>query len=139
MKHPLSLFLPVIVTLIVNTCHADDTVLINSSYIFTYLNYNAARITLSVDPNLDLKDGNNKESPSVNKHGIFTGAVLIACGAALGYTGHKLGKEYYARYKKSAFTENTDILRKEVVGCNMLRIGGAVVAGTGVLVIVFSF
>jgi len=137
MKHPIQLVITIISTLFVNAIHAGDPALVNSN-ISLVLNTDAIQISCSAGPDIGIKS-NDKKSAGLNKAGIITGTALIFCGAALSYAGQKLGNEYYARYKKSAFTENTDILRRNVIGCNVLRIGGAVIAGTGLVVFVFSF
>ncbi len=80
----------------------------------------------------------DEQSPP-KKGGIVAGSIMITSGAALAIIGHYAGKESYNRYKKSAFTENTDQLRNRVNGFNAMRITGGILAGAGLIVIVVSF
>ena len=70
---------------------------------------------------------------------IVAGTVMVTGGVVLAAIGQYAGKKNYDRYKNSAFTVNTDRFRSKVTQYNVMRIGGGVLAGTGMLVIVLSF
>lgn len=116
--------------------HADDHIKISNSPSFYDQTSMQAKLTISTDPFEKLAAEENK---SAHSRGILSGVMMISGGAALYMAGHFLGSEYYEKYKKSAFTENTDKLRKKVVVCNAMRIGGGVLGGAGLLVLVLSF
>ena len=82
----------------------------------------------------------NIDEQSAPKTGaIVAGTVMVTGGAVLAAIGQYAGKKNYDRYKYSAFTVNTDRFRSKVTQYNVMRIGGGVLAGTGMLVIVLSF
>ena len=73
------------------------------------------------------------------KKGIVSGIFMISGGAVLFAAGQILGDEAYDKYKKSAFTVNTDRLRQKVHLYNALRNTGGVIGGAGIIVLAFSF
>jgi hypothetical protein len=79
------------------------------------------------------------EKENSNRNGIVSGIGMISGGAILFAVGHIRGREAYSDYKKSAFTSNTDDLRKKVQIYNALRITGGVIGGAGIIVLVVSF
>lgn len=82
----------------------------------------------------------NKETKKTNNHsGIVSGIIMISSGTIIALTSHYIGKDYYDQYSKSAFTENTERLRKRVRVYNAMQIGGGVLAGTGFIVMMVSF
>lgn len=106
--------------------------------------FNPAKITLkmpsaqfatSLEPNLHHE--NQKQLSSIK--GLVSGILLVAAGTVLTMNGYHNGEIHYNRYKKSAFTENTDRIPRKVVYSKLKIIGGGVIAGTGVMVTIFSF
>ncbi len=82
----------------------------------------------------------SKDTKQTNNHnGIVSGIIMISSGTIIALTSHFVGEDYYDKYKKSAFTENTNRLRKKVTACNALQIGGGVLAGAGFIVMMVSF
>jgi hypothetical protein len=70
---------------------------------------------------------------------IITGGVLIMGGGALYCAGHLLAFRTYNDYKRSAFTEYTDPLRRRLLAFNGMRVGGGVLAGIGGIYLAVSF
>ncbi|HMA64130.1 MAG TPA: hypothetical protein VKO63_02985 [Chitinispirillaceae bacterium] len=79
------------------------------------------------------------EKENSNRNGIVSGIGMISGGAILFAIGHIRGRDAYSDYKKSAFTNNTDDLRKKVQIYNALRIAGGVIGGAGIVVLAVSF
>jgi hypothetical protein len=71
--------------------------------------------------------------------GIVAGTLLLSGGVGAGIAGQILGKKVYSKYLKSAFTDNTDRLRKRVVRYNVMRVAGGICAGAGTFILIFSF
>jgi hypothetical protein len=99
----------------------------------THNDYAAAHLTLPVLYSETSEDGGRQ------KPGIITGSIMIFGGGLLYLAGHIMAYRTYDDYKKSAFTEQTDRLRRKVNIFNGMRIGGGVIGGAGLLVLVFSF
>lgn len=137
MKHFSFVFLSLCMIFIITAGNAGTIPAVGSVNSNFTLTPRTIHLTSSAKPSIE--SGYSEKKSSRDKKGIITGVVMIGCGALLSYAGQELGDDYYDKYQKSAFTENTDKLRRKVNGCNVLRIGGAVVAGTGLFVMVFSF
>jgi hypothetical protein len=88
-------------------------------------------------PSIGMLSKDKKQT--TNHNGIVSGIIMISSGTIIALTSHFVGEDYYDKYKKSAFTENTDRLRKKVTACNALQIGGGVLAGAGFIVMMVSF
>jgi hypothetical protein len=87
----------------------------------------------------DFSAESDNEEHQCKPGGIVVGALLLSGGFAAGITGQILGKKTYSKYLNSAFTKNTDRLRKSVMKYNVMRFFGGISAGTGFFILVFSF
>ncbi len=101
--------------------------------------YNNLNVNFSTTEANNAIQNKQSDKSGVSGTAIISGSIMVAGGAVLCAGGYYLGRIYYDRYRKSAFTENTDMYRKRVTGCKILGIGGAVIGGTGVLVFSFAF
>ncbi|NLL14650.1 MAG: hypothetical protein GX267_14700 [Fibrobacter sp.] len=106
--------------------------------------FNPAKITLQMPSakfatSLEPTFHHENQKQSLGIKGIVSGILLIAAGTVLSVNGYYCGESHYKRYKKSAFTENTDRIRRKIVYSNLKCVGGGVIAGTGLLVTIFSF
>ncbi len=107
-------------------------------------NFNPANIKLELSPiqsetSLLPNMHNEDRKSSLNVRGVISGILIMTAGTVLSVNGYFSGEDHYSRYKKSAFTVNTDRIRRKVVISNLKCIGGGVIAGTGLLVTIFSF
>ncbi|NLP04281.1 MAG: hypothetical protein GX089_17445 [Fibrobacter sp.] len=133
MKNRISLLIMLICTITFTGKTSAQTASIDQLSLF---NFDLQKIQLFSGSNPVI---NIDEQSSPKKGGIVVGSLMITSGTVLTVVGYYVGKESYSRYKKSAFTENTDQLRKKVNGFNAMRITGGILAGAGLIVIVVSF
>lgn len=77
------------------------------------------------------------KKPSVP--GIAIGLGCMAGGTVFSVYNYTRGKARYEVYQKSAFTDNTRELHREVKRRDLLCILGAVAAGAGLFTVVVSF
>ena len=78
-----------------------------------------------------------KKKPSVP--GIAIGIGCMAGGAVFSVYNYTRARAEYDRYRKSAFTDNTKGLRREVRRRDLYCVLGAVAAGLGLVTVVVSF
>lgn len=71
--------------------------------------------------------------------GLVLGLGMIAAGTIFSVVQYNASKERYEIYRKSAFTDNTTGLRKDVERHDLLCIIGGAVAGVGAIGVVVSF
>ncbi len=90
-------------------------------------------------PTIGYSAENGKDEHQMRPGGIVVGSLLLSGGFAAGITGQILGKKAYSKYLRSAFTDNTDRLRKRVTQYNIMRVAGGICAGTGTFILIFSF
>lgn len=83
-----------------------------------------------------LADGND-DKPSTP--GIAIGIGCITGGAIFSIYNYTRAKAEYERYRKSAFTDNTKELRREVRRRDLFCVLGAVASGLGLVTVVVSF
>ncbi|HEX2960116.1 MAG TPA: hypothetical protein VHO70_25000 [Chitinispirillaceae bacterium] len=81
----------------------------------------------------------DKEEHRSKPGGIVAGSLLLSGGIAMGITGQIIGKKTYSKYLRSAFTDNTNRLRKRVMKYNVMRVAGGICAGSGLFILIFSF
>jgi hypothetical protein len=106
--------------------------------------YNLSSTNFQLSPKLSttslpLVMHHEKQEKRLNIGGVVFGTLMMTAGTVLSLNGYYRGKDHYRRYKNSAFTDNTDKLRMYVKISNAKMIGGGIIAGTGLLVTVFSF
>lgn len=119
---------------LISVCCAQSATDLTTDYLGYGLTTTAAA---KITPEVDLLGTTGEYS--INRNALITGIVLATGGACISLAGHLIGEAYYDKYKKSAFTENTDKLRNDVQMFNVMRIGGGVIGAAGLILIIFSF
>jgi hypothetical protein len=107
------------------------------SYNGSLLNTNYIDVRLGDSPDLHLSRKDTRQSS--NRRGIVSGSLLLTIGGLTSLAGHLAGEYTHNLYSGSAFTKNSDSLRRKVYVCKIVRAGGAVVGATGLVVLVLSF
>jgi hypothetical protein len=74
-----------------------------------------------------------------SKVGLVFCLGMVAAGSIFSYYQYTAAKEDYGLYRKSAFTDNTAVLRQDVRRHDLLCIIGGVAAGVGAIGVVVSF
>jgi hypothetical protein len=80
--------------------------------------------------------------PEKDRHkypGIIAGGILLFGGGMLYFLGHTLAVRTYDDYRESAFTAQTDKLRRQMYIYNGMRVGGGIAGVFGTIILVTSF
>jgi hypothetical protein len=101
------------------------------------LDLSASQISISARQGFAPEGG----GPVHNRKIVFriTGLILVAGGGMMAYYFDHKADEAYGDYEKSAFTENTEALRKDVGAYDRGKFICMGLAGAGLVLIVLSF